>query len=265
MDNIKKYKSFKIIGDRLYKIKALIDIPDINVKSGDIGGYIESEQNLSHKGNCWIAEDAMVYGDAEVFGDAQVYGNARVYGRAVIYGSARVFDNAQIFEDASVDGNAMVYGNANIYNGASAFEYAEVYGDAKMYGNSIAFGRSSICGSSLVSGNSCVYGNAKILGDSEIRGDVSICSDALISSNDDYACCRGFGRENRLTSLFLLKDRNTIFVVCGCFHGTLEQFKSAIKNTHGHSDLGIEYMMMVDLMERRFNRIINKYNKEENK
>ena len=49
-----------------------------NVKAGDIGGWIEKEENLSQCGNCWV------YGDAKVYGYARVYGNAEVYGDAVI-------------------------------------------------------------------------------------------------------------------------------------------------------------------------------------
>ena len=43
-----------------------------SVASGEIGGWIEKEENLSQYGNAWV------YGDAQVSGDAQVYGNARV-------------------------------------------------------------------------------------------------------------------------------------------------------------------------------------------
>ena len=50
----------------LYRIKALVDIPNI-VKAGELGGYIESEKNLSHKGNCWMGDDAKVYGDAYIY------------------------------------------------------------------------------------------------------------------------------------------------------------------------------------------------------
>ena len=49
---------------KLYRIRALKDFS--NVQEGEFGGYIESERNLSHKG------DAQVYGDAWVYGDAQV-------------------------------------------------------------------------------------------------------------------------------------------------------------------------------------------------
>ena len=40
----------------LYKIRALRDFS--NVKAGDIGGYIESEKNLSHHGSCWVYDNA---------------------------------------------------------------------------------------------------------------------------------------------------------------------------------------------------------------
>lgn len=55
-------------GTRLYRIRALIDFGD--VKAGDLGGYVESENNLSHDGNAWV------YGNAWVSDNARVSGNA---------------------------------------------------------------------------------------------------------------------------------------------------------------------------------------------
>lgn len=54
-------------GITLYRIQALVDIPSIGVKAGDLGGWIESESNLSQEGDAWV------------FGNAKAYGNARVY------------------------------------------------------------------------------------------------------------------------------------------------------------------------------------------
>lgn len=56
----KKYKLLKRdyikIGDeRLYRIQALRAFN--NVKKGDIGGYIQSEDNLSHDLGCWVYDD----------------------------------------------------------------------------------------------------------------------------------------------------------------------------------------------------------------
>lgn len=71
-------------GTTLRRIRALRDIPEFNVKVGDLGGYLEKEENLSPKGACWVFCDAWVSGDARVYGDAQVYGDAWVSGDAGI-------------------------------------------------------------------------------------------------------------------------------------------------------------------------------------
>ena len=42
------------------------------VKAGEVGGWIEKEENLSDDGDAWV------FGNAEVSGDAWVSGNARV-------------------------------------------------------------------------------------------------------------------------------------------------------------------------------------------
>ena len=76
---MEKYELLKddtktVFGRTLYRIKALRDFD--NVEKGDLGGYIESENNLSHFDNAWVFGDARVHGNAEVFGDARVCGNA---------------------------------------------------------------------------------------------------------------------------------------------------------------------------------------------
>ena len=96
---MKKYElteeTFTVFGKTLYRIRAVRDFG--SVKTGEFGGYIEKEENLSHFGNAWISGDAWVYGDARVFGNAWVYGNAKVYGDARVSGNARVFGNAEVF------------------------------------------------------------------------------------------------------------------------------------------------------------------------
>jgi hypothetical protein len=60
----------------MYRIRALKDFSD--VKAGDLGGFVESESNLSHNGDCWVYGNAKVYGNGEVFGNAKVYGNTEL-------------------------------------------------------------------------------------------------------------------------------------------------------------------------------------------
>ena len=177
-------------GKKLFRIKALISFG--NVRAGDVGGYIEKEENLSQYGNAWVYGDARVYGNAWVYGNAEVYGNARVCGNARVSGNAEVYGNTEVCGDAWVSGDAWVYGNAE------------------------------------------VYGNARVCGDA------------------DYATASGFGSECRTTTFFKLKNSDEIGVRCGCFYGTLKEFKEKVKETHGETKKAKEYLRLADLMEYKF-------------
>jgi hypothetical protein len=113
-------------GIKMFRIRALLSFRSI-IK-GDLGGYVESEKNLSQvSGNAWVYGDARVYGNAWVSGNARVYGNAQVCSNAWVYGDARVYGNAW------VSGNAQVYGNAQVCSNTWVSGNAWVYGDAQVY------------------------------------------------------------------------------------------------------------------------------------
>ena len=138
VDMEKKYELLnddfiKFNGRKLYRIRALRSFR--NVKKGDLGGYIEKENNLSHADNAWVYDDARVsdnarvYDDAWVSNNAQVFGNARVYDDVWVSSNARVSDNAHIFGYARVSGNSEISGNTRISNNA------RVYGNANIINN----------------------------------------------------------------------------------------------------------------------------------
>lgn len=62
---------------------------------------------------------------------------------------------------------------------------------------------------------------------------------------------KGFGSEFRSTTFFRQKDES-IGVKCGCFYGTLENFREQVKKTHGGTKIAKEYLMIADLMEYHF-------------
>ena len=124
-------------GTVLRRIRAVIDITRAGVKivrAGDLGGWIEREDNLSHYGEAWVFGEAEVFGEARVCGEARVYDNALVCGNAEVYGEARVYDNAEVYGNAEVCGNAEVYGNARVFGNARVCGNAEVYGNARVFG-----------------------------------------------------------------------------------------------------------------------------------
>ena len=76
----KKYeftgKTIEVCGRVLHRIKALRNFGF--VQAGELGGFIEKEDNLSHEGNAWVFGNAKVYGNARIRENAQVYGNAYI-------------------------------------------------------------------------------------------------------------------------------------------------------------------------------------------
>ena len=128
--------------------------------------------------------------------------------------------NARVSGDAWVSGNARVYGNVR------------VYGNAWVYGNA------------EVSGNAWVSGDAEVFGDAEVSGNARVSGDA------DYTTIHGFGTQFRTTTFFQCEDKQ-IRVSCGCFLGTIPEFREQVKNTR-EGKIAEEYLMIADLMEKHF-------------
>ncbi|WP_375607562.1 MULTISPECIES: hypothetical protein [unclassified Bartonella] len=99
-----------VAGHTLHRIKAIRDFAD--VKAGDLGGFIEKESNLSHDGNCWVANEACVYNNALVSDNATVFNYASVFDNATVCDNAKVFDFASVYDNAKIHDNALVFGYA---------------------------------------------------------------------------------------------------------------------------------------------------------
>ena len=217
----KKYKltdeTINLNGATLYRIEALKDFGEI--KKGDKGGFIESENNLAHEGDAWVSDNAHVYGDACVFDNARVYNNAFVSGYAQVYGNAFVYGNAWLYDNTRVCGYAWVSDNAR------------VYGDA------------NVCDDSSVFGSACVYDNARVCGDALVRGYACVCGDAEISNKSDYIVFQNWWSSGRY---FTWTRSNNMWSV-GCFYGTGEEL---IKKAYKDSELsGREYERIVKYVE----------------
>lgn len=142
----------------LHRIVAIRNFSNVNY--GDLGGFIESEANLSHSGRCWVYDNANVYEDARVYDHSMVYENAQVYGRA------------WICQDA------YVYGNAHIYDDAYLFEYSSMYGDARVCGDVFIYEKAKVCGCAHA------YGRARIFGKVEL--DSGIWNNTIKINNNMY-------------------------------------------------------------------------------
>ncbi len=141
-------------GHTLYRIKALRSFR--SVEEGELGGFVEKEENLSHDGDSWVCGNTRVYGGAMVCGDAVVYGNARV------------------------------------------------------------------------------------------------CGGARVKTNDDLCLFSYFGSENRSTTAYKTAYGG-IGVVCGCFCGSLQEFRDRVEKVHGADKYGGQYRLIARLIELKLN------------
>ena len=99
-------------------------------------------------------------------------------------------------------------------------------------------------------GNLSQSGNAWVCGNAEVYGNARVYGDARVCGNDDYTTIKGFGTCFRTTTFFRCKDK-TVKVACGCFLGTIAEFRKQVKRTRS-GKIAKEYLMIADLMEMHF-------------
>ena len=102
------------------------------------------------------------------------------------------------------------------------------------------------------SGNAWVYGEAMVYGNAMVSGDAKVYGDAMVYGNADYTTIHGFGTQFRTTTFFRCKDKK-VRVACGCFFGTIPEFREQVKNTR-KGKIAEEYLMIADLMEKHFEK-----------
>lgn len=211
----KKYKLMKNMGvhcngKTLYRIKALHDFDD--VKKGDLGGFVESERNLFHDGNCWIYDDGIVLDMGTVRDNAKIYNSAKVY------------------ENAYVCDNACIYGNVRVRKSAWVCSDAEIYGAVSIMGE-------------------CEVSDCFISGDMDIKGKAYI--NKSIKSQDDYITIGPIGSRNDITTF--IRTDNGIYVNCGCFEGTIEEFENEVIEYHEDNKYGKDYLAAIEFVTKKFN------------
>ena len=117
---MKKYEltddSITFMERKLFRIRAIRSFND--VAAGDLGGYVEKEENLSHDNDAWISDNA------------RISGNAHIYDHVNISGNAHIYDHADIYGDARISGNACIFGNTCSYDNISISDNAHISDDA---------------------------------------------------------------------------------------------------------------------------------------
>lgn len=220
--NEKKYKILRergIIlrtGITVYRIEALKSFD--NVKKGDIGGYVESYNNLSQEGYCWIYDDSIVFQSAIVKENSYIHDNSIIKGKSEILNS--LVKGSSIIEDSTIRNESIISLKSKI--------------------------RDSVIDSSTII-------NSHI---SDACLNYLKIKDGDITSPDEYICVKGLGSRNGKT-VFYTNREGEVVVTCGCFFGTIKEFKQRVKCEHVKDETGFnkfreEYLRLIKIMRIHF-------------
>ncbi len=108
-------------------------------------------------------------------------------------------------------------------------------------------------GNAWVYGDAQVSGNARVYGDARVSGNAQVSGNARVSTTSDYFCAQGVG--STVSTLTAFRCEVGIKISRGCFLGTLDEFRAAVKKTHGEdSKIGWSYLGLANWIEHWFAR-----------
>lgn len=265
---MKKYELIKeskdtFMGREIYRIRALKDFCDIKV--GDVGGWVCSENNLSQEGECWIYDEAkcldnsrvydnaMMFDNAIMFGNSVMYDNAVMLNNSIMYDNSKMFNKAKMFDKSIMCNNAEMCGNATMYDSSIMYDNSKMYDEARMYDNARMFN------------DSAIYDNAKMFDNAVMYDTATMGKDKLLygSINKSYKKIFQYHCEKRLLTA-ILTEVNEILYSVGCQIGmTKEEFIDRIYNDCKIKGKGLEeyphrqeYLDMIDIVENYLKKFI---------
>ena len=225
---ILKDNSITIDGHTLYRIRLLTRLSSL--PAGTLGGFVESEGNLSQVGDCWIADEAAVYGHSVVMENGWVGGSSRVYGHSIIRGNGHI-DDVAIIRNSEIKGNTVIKETPILWE-------------------------STVGGSTIIEGNARLE-NVRVPWRATIKGDcylknISVCGEvciqgnAVIKSDLDYTVIHNFWSSGRPITY----TRSNRMWTTGCFYGTGEEL---IKKAYNDSkEKGDQFSLLVRYVEKAY-------------
>lgn len=85
-------------------------------------------------------------------------------------------------------------------------------------------------------------------GDAWVYGDARVCDNAEVCGDADYLLLGRIGSRFSFTTFFKNKDKG-ITVSCGCFLGTIAEFRAKVTDTHGNNKHAKMYNLAADMAE----------------
>ena len=258
-DITKEYK-----GKTLYRIRALKDFK--GVKIGDLGGWVETENNLSQKGECWIYDDAICMDNARMYNNAEMHHNTKMYDNSIMYNNSKIYHNSTMHNNSKMYDCSKMYDYSAMYNYSAMYDNtiisdrsrmyndAKMHNNAKIYDNSVMYDKSKLFDNSRMRNNSIMYDNSAMYGCGALNGnaelhDTETLHGELVSKVEKYIDIAN--PKGRIVT-GILKNGEILFNV-GCQQEiTKETFIDRIYNEDGGIEkhpYRKEYLKIIDMIE----------------
>ena len=219
-------KKYEIINGRCVALKNFG-----NVKKGDVGGYIDSEENLSQYGKCWVFNNASVTGEGFVKEDALVMDSAVVKDKAIVAGRAKICHNS------------IISGRAFVRDDAFVTDVSVIRGEANVFGKAYIGGSALVEGEAIVEDYAAVRENAYVGGKAWVCGLAEINKDGIIKERKDYVC---IGQVGSFRTVTIYKSTGGFMVRVGCSTYTPDGFKEAVDRKYSG---GGDYYPVIKFMD----------------
>ena len=131
-------------------------------------------------------------------------------------------------------------GAAWVTDSAVVMDAACVTGDARVMDSA------RVTGLSMVAGNALVMGNARVMGTARVTDSARVTGKALVTDSADYIAIGAIGSRDDTTTFCRGKD-GKIYVSCGCFNGTIDDFAAEVKQVHAGTKHERTYLLAIEL------------------
>ena len=196
---------------------------------GDYSGFDKFESNCVFKNYCSFGENVR-------FGDDCVFGYMSTFGQGCSFGSNCKFGSHSGFGEKCDFGKVCYFEEACNFGFSCSFDRYCIFNDGCMF--------NCFCGFE----DECVFRAYCSFGDCCDFGSNCFCE---FGQFDKMIFCGGFGRYSRTTYFFLLTDKR-IFVRCGCFRGSLQEWIDQVCKTHKDTYLKTAYLALIPAVKAQF-------------
>jgi len=208
-----------------------------------------------------VFEDNNAFGNEISFDEGCEFGSNCEFGHHCSFGQNCIFEHFSVFGDECVFWGLCEFGNNCTFNDHYDFGYGCDFGYDCTFGNECDFGTNCTFGNDCTFGNECHFANECQFSDGctlnvycTFGEDCEFSEGCKVEKNIvllDFLKFEGFGSESRCTYFF--KHPEGIYVRCGCFAGTIEEFRNKVQKTHKSNNYAQGYLKIADLAEWQFN------------